>query len=479
MTDQQFPPDLQAAVDERMAERRRTVQQEQDAAAVEAMHEIMYQLERSTPGMTTPNQRINEIVRAIRDGMVPGVRFAETGITQADADYLVQRLKEAQDSDAALRARCEAAERVIHSAVQRGDNECRRADENAAERVNLVDKIRDMNGEMAALRARCEAVTKAREDDRGRLQQKCSDWGTYWRAPDAHGVKLTTEQAVELLQDALGVEVEIDTGISAAIAAKEMAERERDAGAIAASKALGKRQSEYLYACAERDAAIAANAAEEKEHEALRVKLHDMLHMDREDDDIPKAVGVLIANLEETGKREDAAIAAKERAERERDAARDIMDDRANKVRSAVKTTILVEKERDALQARVEELESKESNYNAGWNAAVNDPKYHAPLKAAQAEVARLRKKITQWISVEERMPEVGTLALVCDENDDSAIDVWYMGEDGWEGKPREDYEITHWCDAVELQKQIEDNPDYSITCRACKHHYYVDGSDG
>ena len=42
-----------------------------------------------------------------------------------------------------------------------------------------------------------------------RLQQQCSDWGTYWRAPDAHGVILSIEQASELLQEALGVEVEI------------------------------------------------------------------------------------------------------------------------------------------------------------------------------------------------------------------------------------------------------------------------------
>jgi len=42
-----------------------------------------------------------------------------------------------------------------------------------------------------------------------RLQQKCSDWGTYWREPDSHGVELTVEQATELLQDALRVEVEI------------------------------------------------------------------------------------------------------------------------------------------------------------------------------------------------------------------------------------------------------------------------------
>ncbi len=42
-----------------------------------------------------------------------------------------------------------------------------------------------------------------------RLQQQCSDWGVYWRAPDAHGVELSIEQAAELLRDALGVEVEI------------------------------------------------------------------------------------------------------------------------------------------------------------------------------------------------------------------------------------------------------------------------------
>lgn len=41
------------------------------------------------------------------------------------------------------------------------------------------------------------------------LQQRCVDWGAYWRASDAHGVNLSVEQAIELLRDALGVEVEI------------------------------------------------------------------------------------------------------------------------------------------------------------------------------------------------------------------------------------------------------------------------------
>ncbi len=41
-------------------------------------------------------------------------------------------------------------------------------------------------------------------------QQKCLDLGfEYWRAPDAHGVTCTPAQAVEFMQDALGVEVEI------------------------------------------------------------------------------------------------------------------------------------------------------------------------------------------------------------------------------------------------------------------------------
>jgi hypothetical protein len=41
-------------------------------------------------------------------------------------------------------------------------------------------------------------------------QQRCLDAGfKYWRAPDAHGVTCTVEQATALLADLLGVEVEI------------------------------------------------------------------------------------------------------------------------------------------------------------------------------------------------------------------------------------------------------------------------------
>lgn len=54
-----------------------------------------------------------------------------------------------------------------------------------------------------------EAV-RVKRDLRNELQQQCSTWGTYWRGSDAHGVVLSHPQAVELLQNALGVEVEIE-----------------------------------------------------------------------------------------------------------------------------------------------------------------------------------------------------------------------------------------------------------------------------
>lgn len=42
------------------------------------------------------------------------------------------------------------------------------------------------------------------------VQKKAIEYGfEYWRAPDSHGVECTTPQAVDFLQDLLGVEVEI------------------------------------------------------------------------------------------------------------------------------------------------------------------------------------------------------------------------------------------------------------------------------
>ena len=42
-------------------------------------------------------------------------------------------------------------------------------------------------------------------------QKRCVEIGfKYWRASDAHGVTCTKEQVIELLQEVLGVEVEIE-----------------------------------------------------------------------------------------------------------------------------------------------------------------------------------------------------------------------------------------------------------------------------
>lgn len=118
------------------------------------------------------------ILDAIRDGRVPGVYFGDEGIKLAGD--LTKRTAEITD----LKARLEKAE---------------------AER---------------------DAHAKAKQNDRDRLQQKCSDWGTYWRESDAHGVNLNIGQAIEILQDALGVEVDIYTGLDAAIRERDEARAE-------------------------------------------------------------------------------------------------------------------------------------------------------------------------------------------------------------------------------------------------------------
>lgn len=68
--------------------------------------------------------------------------------------------------------------------------------------------IRRAKAAIAALSGGEAVASKGLRDE---LQTKCSAWGTYWRAPDAHGVILPIEQATELLRDALAVEVEITT----------------------------------------------------------------------------------------------------------------------------------------------------------------------------------------------------------------------------------------------------------------------------
>lgn len=52
-------------------------------------------------------------------------------------------------------------------------------------------------------------VTQSHDTLSHRVQSRCLEWGVYWRAPDAHGVDLSIDQAADLLRDALGVEVNI------------------------------------------------------------------------------------------------------------------------------------------------------------------------------------------------------------------------------------------------------------------------------
>ncbi len=73
--------------------------------------------------------------------------------------------------------------------------------------ADIVKEWRERTDAAIAALSGGEAV--ASKGLRDELQTKCSAWGTYWRAPDAHGVILPIEQATELLRDALAVEVEI------------------------------------------------------------------------------------------------------------------------------------------------------------------------------------------------------------------------------------------------------------------------------
>src|SRR3989304_994930 len=54
------------------------------------------------------------------------------------------------------------------------------------------------------------AIRRVRHKPKKLAGKMCRDWFEYWRAPDAHGVTCTKEQAIELLQEVLGVEVEIE-----------------------------------------------------------------------------------------------------------------------------------------------------------------------------------------------------------------------------------------------------------------------------
>lgn len=104
----------------------------------------------------------------------------------------------------------EAAEQVEFLDAQ--NHQLRRAIHAAMSRLSaLLDEDQFAEMEQIFTRAGVAAPEAPAQADNltAELQQRCSDWGVYWRAPDAHGVVLTVDQATELLRDALGVEVEI------------------------------------------------------------------------------------------------------------------------------------------------------------------------------------------------------------------------------------------------------------------------------
>ena len=77
-----------------------------------------------------------------------------------------------------------------------------------------------------------DPVAPQRQSLRIELQEQCVEWSAYWRAPDAHGVELTHEQATELLRRALGVEVEVLPVLAAPAPAEPAPEGWQHAGHI-------------------------------------------------------------------------------------------------------------------------------------------------------------------------------------------------------------------------------------------------------
>lgn len=81
----------------------------------------------------------------------------------------------------------------------------------AADNMIALDCRRAIEAALAPIAAEPAQPAPVAQPDslRDRMQQQCSDWRVYWRAPDAHGVDMSMPQAAALLRDALGVEVEI------------------------------------------------------------------------------------------------------------------------------------------------------------------------------------------------------------------------------------------------------------------------------
>ena len=103
----------------------------------------------------------------------------------------------------------------------------------------------------------------------------------------------------------------------------------------------------------------------------------------------------------------------------------------------------------------IEYIRCLENNYNTAVWFNENQARY--------IEKIGIENVRSQWISVEERLPELGKEVLICDIDDKrNYMDVWSLeyDEDGdvvWEGKNGEWYsrnEATHWMPLPEPPKE-------------------------
>ncbi|HDR8927272.1 TPA: hypothetical protein QDA78_003699 [Burkholderia vietnamiensis] len=121
--------------------------------------------------------------------------ISSTPMEAADAiDLLLAELEAANNKASYFESACALADDTI-------DSKNRNIDEIVAFNKQLLAEL-----EAAAADKRDNVRRWTRED----MQNKALEHGLkYWRAPDAHGVEGTKQQTVDLLQDLLGVEVEI------------------------------------------------------------------------------------------------------------------------------------------------------------------------------------------------------------------------------------------------------------------------------
>lgn len=172
---------------------------------------------------TDPAQYLGDIARFEHYGTLDGGGPAEAigtpdgdWVRYSDALAAVQRALDAQRKDSLMldfieRTQCDVGPHYEEPLSAGPGQEYRvtvRANGAMGEIVCMASADSVREALQAAMREAAPQQAAPARNLMHELQQKCSDWGVYWRAPDAHGVELTHDQALELLRDALGVEVD-------------------------------------------------------------------------------------------------------------------------------------------------------------------------------------------------------------------------------------------------------------------------------